>query len=108
MPSLRFRVSATTADALATRKFSVIPAGGALLNLWASCVTTTDTFGLSIGSTELMVNGSLMNIEVAADVIDSDRDHLVINELIPAGQLFLPVTVTTEAQFLLVLRYLGF
>lgn len=105
MPSLRFRVSATTSDALANRKFSVVPALGAILNLWAACVTTTDTFGVSIGDRDIMVNGSLMNIEAAADVIDNDRDQLVFNELIGGGQLFLPATVTTEAQFLLHLRY---
>lgn len=106
MPSLRFRVSSTTTDALANRKFAVVPGPGAILNVWASSVTTTDTFGLSVGDKEIMVNGSLMNVESAADVIDSDRDHLVINEVIPGGQMFLPVTVTTEAQFLIHLRYL--
>jgi hypothetical protein len=105
MPALRFRVSATTTDAMANRKFNVLPAVGTIMNLWASCVTATDTFGLSIGDRDILVNGSSMNIEASADVVDTDRDQLVFNELCGGGQLFLPVTVTTEAQFLIILRY---
>lgn len=106
MPSQRFRVAATTADAEATRKFAVIPQPGAVLNVWASCVTATDTFGLSVGDKEIMVNGSVCNIEAATTVVDIDRDQVVINEVIPGGQLFLPVTVTTAMNFLIHLRYL--
>jgi len=101
MPSLRFRVSATTPDALATKQFNQIPAGGAILNMWAAGVTTTDSYGLSIGNKIIMVNGSLYNVEIAADVVDNDRDQLIFNELVPQGQLVMPVTVTTEGQFLL-------
>lgn len=105
MPSLRFRVSATTTDALANRTFNVIPAGGAVVNLWGAGVTATDNFGYSIGSRQVMVNGSVVNIEASADVVDSDRDQLLYQELVPPGQQFMPVTVTTEAQFLLNLAY---
>ena len=106
MPSLRFRVSATTSDALANRKFAVVPAGGAIINMWVSGVTGTDSFGISIGDRDIMVDGSLISIEVSADVIDVGRDQVVFNEVIGGGQLFLPVTVTTESQFLIHLRYL--
>lgn len=106
MPALRFRVSATTTDALANRKFSVIPAGGAIINLFIACVTATDTFGFSIGDRDLMVNGSSMNIEVSADVVDNDRDQVLFNEIVAGGQLFMPFTVTTEAQTLIHIRYL--
>lgn len=105
MPSLRFRVSATTTDALANRTFNVVPAGGAVVNLWGAGVTTTDNFGFAVGSRQIMVNGSLENIEASADVCDNDRDQLLFNELIPPGQLFMPVTVTTESQYLINLAY---
>jgi hypothetical protein len=106
MPALAFRVAATDSDALSNLKFAVVPARGAILNLWASCVTKTDSFGISIGDRDLMVNGSIMNIEIAADVVDTDRDQRLFNEvLVSGGQLFMPVTVTTEAQFLITLRY---
>lgn len=107
MPSLRFAVNAVTDDSLSNRKFSVVPARGAILNLWASCATVDDAFGLSIGDRDIMVTGSIMNIESSADVIDTDRDQLVFNEIIGGGQLFLPVSVVTaEVQFLIHLRYL--
>ena len=106
MPSLRFRVSSTTTDALANRKFAVVPTAGAILNMWCSGVTGTDSFGISIGDRDIMVDGSLISIEISADVIDTSRDQVVFNEVIGGGQLFLPVTVTTEAQFLIHLRYL--
>lgn len=106
MPSLRFIVAATTTDAMANRKFNVIPAGGAILNLWASGVTVTDTFGVSVGDRDIMVDGSSISIEVSADVVDVERDQLVFNETVEGGQIFLPVTVTTAAQFLIHLRYL--
>jgi len=105
MPSLRFD-SATSADALSTRKFSVVPTGGAVLNLWASGATAADSFGLSIGDRDIMVNGSELNIEIAADVVDVSRDQLIFNELINGGQLFLPVTATAEIQALIHLQYL--
>lgn len=106
MPSLSFSVTATTTDALSNRKFAVVPVGGALLNLWASCATATDSFGLSIGDRDIIVNGALMNVEAAASVVDIDRDQLIMNELIGGGQLFLPVTLTTRVNFLIILRYL--
>lgn len=106
MPSLRFRVSTTTPDAMSNRKFNIIPAGGAVLNVWGAGVTATDSFGVSVGDRDIMVDGSVLSIESSADVINVDRDQLVFNEIVDGGQIFLPVTVTTEAQFLIHLRYL--
>jgi hypothetical protein len=105
MPTIRFGTTTST-DALANRKFNIIPQGGAIVNVWASSVTNGDTFGLSIGDRDIVVNGTEMNIEAAADVIDVARDQMVFNEIVGPGQLFLPVTVTTEAQFIIHLRYL--
>lgn len=105
MPTIRFG-TATTTDALSNRKFNVIPPGGAIINVWASSVTNGDVMGLSIGDRDIVVQGTEVNIEVSADVIDTDRDQMVFNEVIGPGQLFLPVTCTTEAQFLIHLRYL--
>lgn len=107
MPSMRQRVSATTGNALATAKFRIVPPVGALLSLWIAGVTATDNYGLAIGNQDIVVQGTTVNIEVSADVIDIDRDQVVFMEPIPGGELFMPVTVTTEAQFLIALRYGG-
>lgn len=105
MPSIRQRVAATTANALSTQKFRIVPPVGALLSLWIAGVTATDNYGLAIGNQDIVVQGTTVNIEASADVIDIDRDQIVFQEPIPGGELFMPVTVTTEAQFLIALRY---
>ena len=106
MPSLRFIVPDTITDAMSNRKFNIIPAGGAVLNVWAAGVTVTDTFGISVGDRDIMVDGSVMNVVSAAGVVDVERDQVVFNEVVEGGQIFLPVTVTTDANFLIHLRYL--
>ncbi len=106
MPSIRQRVPTTTGNALATQKFRIVPPNGALLSLWIAGVTATDNYGLAIGNQDIVVQGTTVNIEISADVIDTDRDQVVFQEQIPGGELFMPVTVTTEAQFLIALRYL--
>lgn len=106
MPSIRQRVAATTGNALATAKFRIVPASGALLSLWVAGVTATDSYGLAIGNQDIVVQGTTVNIEVSADVIDVDRDQIVFQEPIPGGELFMPFTLTTEDQFLIALRYL--
>jgi len=106
MPSLRFIVPATTTDAMSNRKFNIVPAGGAVLNLWGSSVTVTDTFGLSVGDRDILVDGSVANLTSAAGVVDIDRDQIVFNEIVEGGQIFLPATLTTDMNFLIHLRYL--
>lgn len=105
MPSIRFG-TATTADALSNLQFSTVPIGGAILNVWVSSVTNGDNWGLSIGNSQIVVNGTECNIEVSADVIQVSDDQMVFDEVIGGGQLFFPATVTTELQALLALRYL--
>lgn len=73
------------------------------MSLWAAAVTKTDTIGLRIGRTIILEEGE-MNIEESADVIDTDRDQLIFAEPVGPGVLRLPVTVTTEAQLLLVVQ----
>lgn len=106
MPSIRLRVSETTGNALATQKFRIVPPLGALISLWIAGATATDSYGLSIGNQDVVVQGTTVNVEASADVIDTDRDQVVFQEQIPGGELFMPVTVTTEAQFLIALRYI--
>lgn len=107
MPSIRRRVTSTTPDALSNIKFADIPEPGAVINLWAAGVTGTDDIGLAVGSQEYLQQGTDINIEASADVIDQNRDQLLFNEVVPAGHIFVPVTVTTEMQFLLTIAYIG-
>lgn len=106
MPALRFIVPDTTTDAMSNRKFNVIPAGGAILNVWVAVVTVTDTWGISVGDRDLVVDGSNANVVISAGVVDIDRDQVLFNEEVDGGQIFLPFTVTTDGNVLMHLRYL--
>lgn len=106
MPSLRFIVPATTTDAMANRKFNIIPANGAVMNVWATSVTVTDTWGISVGDRDILVDGSVANVTSAAGVVDVERDQVLFNEIVEGGQIFLPATLTTDMNFLIHLRYL--
>jgi len=106
MPALRFIVPDTTTDAMSNRKFNIIPAGGAILNLWISAVTVTDTWGISVGDRDLVVDGSNANVMASAGVVDIDRDQVLFNEEVDGGQIFLPMTLTTDMNVLIHIRYL--
>jgi len=107
MPTIRIAPTAVTNDALQGETFQVIPDSGAVVNMWGSSVNNGDTFGFLIGDRTIVPQGTEMNVEAAADVIDVSRDQLVFNEVVPGGALHLPVgAVTAEAQFLIHIRYL--
>ena len=100
MASRRTDVTTATADAISTEEIRRVDVPS-VVNMWASCVTNGDTIGLLLNRTEIMPTDE-MNIESAADVIDTSRDQLVFSTVVGAGQLRVPVgAVTTELQFLL-------
>lgn len=100
MASRRLGVTAVTGDAIALEEIRRVDRLSTV-NFWASSVTNGDQVGLLLNRTEIMPAGEC-NIESSADVIDTDRDQLVFNSLVGAGQLRVPVPVlTTELQFLL-------
>ncbi len=107
MPTIRLRVTATTDDALANVKFAEIGGKGAIINVWVASATAGDTYGLSIGNQELVVQGTRPNVESAAGVIDIFRDQVLYNEVVPPGRLYLPIgAVTTEVLAKIDIRYL--
>lgn len=99
----RLAVNAVTNDAIATEEIRRVEQPS-IVDMWCSCVTNGDTVGLLLNKTEIMPAGEV-NIEAAADVIDTDRDQCVFSEVVGAGQLRVPVAaVTTELQFILSVR----
>lgn len=100
MASRRMIVTAVTGDAIATEEIRRVDTP-CTVNFWAAAVTKTDTIGVLLNRTEILPIDS-MNIEVAADVIDTSRDQLLFNVVVGRGQLRIPIgAVTTELQFLL-------
>ena len=99
MASRRLAVSATTNDALSDQDIRTVEVPS-VVNLWASSVTNGDQAGLRLDKTIIMDDGEV-NIESSADVIDTERDHLVFHTVVGRGTLRVPVTVSTELQFLI-------
>lgn len=102
MPTIKKRITSSTSDALSNdQAFAVI--GPSVLNVWAAGVSATDDITLSINTRSLM-NTVDLNIEASADVIDTDRDQILFNEVVEGGKLALAATVTTECQVLISIK----
>lgn len=104
MPGIR-NISATSGDANNGRTFSDIGPRGAVLSLWAAGDDAGDTIALTVGDKQILV-ASECNIEGSADVIDTNRDQILFNEVVPGGHIFVPIVATAEVQYQLAIRYL--
>jgi len=101
-PSIKVTNQATAANALTGLKFSKL-AAAALISLWLSGVTNTDTVSLSVGDREVLF-GANPNIEISADVVDTSRDQVLFAEPAEAGEdLFMPVVAGTAVNFLILI-----
>lgn len=101
-PSIKTNNQVTAANALNGLKFVKL-AGPALVSLWLSGVTATDTVGLSVGDREVL-NAANPNIEISADVVDTARDQVLFAEPAEGGEeLFMPVVATTAVNFLVLI-----
>jgi len=100
MSSRRALVSATTNDAISDQDIRVVEVPS-VVNLWATCVTVTDTIGLRLDKTIIMDEGT-MNIRAAAiGIVDTSDSQLIFNSVVGEGLLRMPVTVTTSLIYLL-------
>lgn len=91
MPAISLKnVAAATANALDGLKFQDIPEPGALVSIFGSTAVAGGNIDFSIG-TEDFVKGGQLNIESSADVVDTDRDQILMREPVPAGKMFLAV-----------------
>ena len=100
MSSRRLLVAATTNDALADQDIRTVE-GPSVVNLWAACVTLTDTIGLRLDKTIIMDDG-ICNIRAAALSLNHiSDDGLVFDTVVGQGTLRVPVTVTTSLIFTL-------
>ena len=98
MSTRRRLIEATTNDALADQDIRSVDVPS-VVNLWASCVTLTDTIGLRLDKTIIMDDG-IMNIHAAAlSLVNISDDGLVFDTIVGPGTLRLPITVGTSAIF---------
>lgn len=106
MPSIsQANVAAGTANALDGLKFRKIPARGALISLYASTAAAGGNVDLSSDDgVRSILDGAVCNIESSADVVDRDRDVLLVREPVGPGELFLAVNAQI-VNFVLEIEY---
>ena len=104
MPSVRRNPGATTNDALQGERFKVQPEP-TLVSLYASGANEGDTISFLVDSQEFL-DSATANVEAASGVVDTDRDQLLFRELVPAGEFYMPLTMTADMAFLLVIERL--
>ena len=91
MPSIRrSNVAADTPNDLDGLQFQDIPEPGALVSIYASTAVAAGNIDYSVGTERFLV-GASVNIEAAADVVDTNRDMVLDREPVPAGKQFLAV-----------------
>jgi len=91
MPAIALKnVAAGTANALDGLQFQDIPEPGALVSIFATTPTAGGNIDYRIG-TESFLQGAEVNIEIAADVVDTDRDQILMREPVASGKQFLAV-----------------
>jgi len=91
MPSIKLmNTAAGTANAVDGLQFQDIPRPGALVSIYASTPTTGALVSYSVGTERFLVDGAA-NVEISADVVDTDRDMILDREPVPGGKQFLAV-----------------
>lgn len=102
MPAIRRNPGATVADALNGLNFKV-QNRPALVSLYASGATEGDTLSFLVNSLSF-VEDATVNVEAASGVVDTDRDGILLREAVPAGEYRLPLTMTADMAFLLIIE----
>jgi len=91
MPSIMLKnVAAGNPNAVDGLQFQDISEPGALVSIYASTPTAGALISYSVGTERFLVDAAV-NIELTADVIDTNRDLVLDREPVPAGKQFLAV-----------------
>lgn len=104
MPTISLKnVAAGVANSLDGLQFQDIPAGGALVTIYASTPTAGGNIDYLVG-TERFLATAEVNIEGSADVVSTESDLIMLREPVPAGKQFLPVNAQI-CNVLVILEY---
>jgi len=88
MPAIMLKnIAAGTANMLDGLNFQNLPRP-ALVSIYASTPTAGGNIDFNIDGDQFVV-AAAVNIESAADVVDTDRDQVLFREPVPAGKMFL-------------------
>lgn len=99
MPSIKLNITSAAAETLTNivdgLKFSKLEVPTAVTIYGSSSLETT-AMNASVDSQEFL-NTGILNLEAATGVVSTDRDAVVSREIVPAGQLFVALTVAAAA-----------
>lgn len=88
MPSIALKnIAAGTANALDGLKFQNLE-GPALITIFGTTAVAGGNIDFSVDSEDFL-NAAELNVESAADVVDTDRDQVLFREPVPSGKMFL-------------------
>lgn len=91
MPSTRAdNIAAGTANWMDGLQFQDIPEPGALVTIYASTAVALGLISYSVGTERFLVDMPV-NLELAADKIDTGSDMVLDREPVPAGKQFCSV-----------------
>jgi len=102
MPAIKRVITAASQDALSGLKFKTqsVPA---LVTLAASSPTAGEDLSFSVDSQEFC-SAAEINLEIANQTIDMQRDIILFQERVPAGEYFLNIpVVTADVSFQLII-----
>jgi len=102
VPTISRTVTASAQDVLTGLKFKN-QTSPALVSLYASSATAGDDLSFSVDSQEFCAAAEI-NLEIANQAVDLQRDGLLLQERVPAGEYFLAITVTTDVSFRLIIE----
>ena len=95
MPSIKLNITSAGAETLTNvvdgLKFSKLEVPHAITIYGSSSLEGT-SMNASVDSTEF-VNSAILNVESGTGIVETDRDAIVSREVVPAGQLFIAITV---------------
>lgn len=104
MPSIKRSAIAATGDALNGLKFKQ-HTRPTLVTLAASAEAVGGRMSYSIGSDKQLMVDAEPNLVAANDVVDAQRDLILVREPAPPGEHFLDITALgTTANFLLIIE----
>jgi len=105
MPSILLKnIAAGTANAVDGLQFQDIPEPGALVTIYASTPTAGGLISYSVGTERFLVAAS-SNIEISADVVDTQQDLILDREPVPPGKQFVAIDAQI-GNFLIVIEQL--
>lgn len=105
MPVIKRKVSAASENVLTDRRFANLK-GPALVSLWATTATAGEVLSFGVGDL-LVAEACAINLEVANEVVDTNRDQILWREPVASGQLTLAVpAVAADMSYILLIEAL--